>query len=945
MTVTVITPDAIQVNAVAESCFGQSFDITISNANSNPVQTYTYSTIGTVGSGLEVASASSTITVTPTQVGIYTYDVTASDNDCISVGSVTVTVKTSPSNTLATVDNAVICLGESVNLTASSSSNLNENHTYTQDFAATTLPSNWVFVNAGSGNSWSRESESVTGSGSMGYRYSLSYAANAWAFAPQLEMIAGQSYTISFKYKVAGSTFPERLKVTIGGQQTIAAHSTVLWDNNGGTNLTNTTWAQATITYTPSSTGSYSVGFNCYSTTNQYYLYVDDVSIDYTMVSAVDYAWSSSPAGFTSTVQNPSALTPTESTSYTVTATNINGCSQSSTVDVVVNQPSSSTTVISECDSYTWNGQTYTASGTYTFTTTNNAGCDSTATLNLTIKNSSSATVSVSECESYTWPLDGQTYTASGNYEHIIPNSVGCDSTVTLNLTILQPTSNTIDLTVCDPYTWPLTGLTYANSGTYTAIIPNAAGCDSVVTLNLVKVDAYFTDINVSSCESYTWAVNGQTYTSSGVYSHVLQSVSGCDSTVNLNLTITQPTSATVSVTACSSYTWPLNGETYTTSGQRTFTLLNAAQCDSVVTLDLTITQPTSATVSVTACSSYTWPLNGETYTTSGQRTFTLMNAAQCDSIVTLDLTITQPTSATVSVTACSSYTWPLNGETYTTSGLRTFTLMNAAQCDSVVTLDLTITQPTSSTVTVTACNSYTWPLNGETYTTSGQRTFTLMNAAQCDSVVTLDLTITQPTSSTVTVTACNSYTWPLNGETYTTSGQRTFTLMNAAQCDSIVTLDLTITSFTATATYSSNGEITASTGSSYQWINCATNAAIPGATSQTYTATENGSYAVIVTSGDCTETSACVMVGDLSVKDVKSTSIALFPNPTSGMVNITMSANEAVAEVFDMNGKILQTVRINSGDVIDLSSYERGVYSIKVMTELGTTVERVVKN
>ena len=76
----------------------------------------------------------------------------------------------------------------------------------------------------------------------------------------------------------------------------------------------------------------------------------------------------------------------------------------------------------------------YTASGVYTFTTTTAVGCDSTATLNLTINNATTSTLDVTACDSYDW--NGSTYTASGVYTFTTTNAVGCDSTATLNLTI-----------------------------------------------------------------------------------------------------------------------------------------------------------------------------------------------------------------------------------------------------------------------------------------------------------------------------------------------------------------------------------------------------------------------------------------------------------------------------------------------------------------------------
>ncbi|NMH26412.1 hypothetical protein, partial [Flavobacterium silvaticum] len=79
----------------------------------------------------------------------------------------------------------------------------------------------------------------------------------------------------------------------------------------------------------------------------------------------------------------------------------------------------------------------------------------------------------------------------------------------------------------------------------------------------------------------------------------------------------------------------------------------------------------------------------------------------------------------------------------------------NAAGCVHTTTLNLTINQPTSETITETACSSYTY--GGQTYTASGTYTQTSTNAAGCVHTTTLNLTINQPTSETITETACSS--------------------------------------------------------------------------------------------------------------------------------------------------------------------------------------------
>lgn len=436
--------------------------------------------------------------------------------------------------------------------------------------------------------------------------------------------------------------------------------------------------------------------------------------------------------------------------------------------------------------------------------------------------------------------------------------------------------------------------------------------------------------------------ITGNITTTQTVY---IYGVAGaCSDNESFQVTVNNSSTSTTNVTQCSSYLWT-NNVTYTTSGTYTQTLANAAGCDSVATLNLVITQPTTSTLNEVACQTFT--LNSQTYTTSGTYVQTLTNAAGCDSTLTLNLTIGQPNAISLNETACSSFTW--NGETYTASGVYIDTLTNIFGCDSIVTLNLTINNTSSSNTVVSECSSYLW--NGTTYTQSGSYTFTAQNAAGCDSIATLVLTIGN-NSSTTTAATCGSFTWT-NGTTYTASGTYTQTLTNATGCDSLVTLNLTINPTpTATATDNGNGTgtLVASTGTSYQWIDCATNTPITGATNATYVAPINGSYAVIVTnSSNCSATSSCVIVDYIGLEE-NTVSFNVYPNPTTGAINIAIDQTTANYDVTveDMNGRAVANFGslINGNGVysLDLSNVVTGVYFIKLKNELEERTVRIIK-
>ncbi|MGB1218966.1 MAG: T9SS type A sorting domain-containing protein [Flavobacteriales bacterium] len=225
-----------------------------------------------------------------------------------------------------------------------------------------------------------------------------------------------------------------------------------------------------------------------------------------------------------------------------------------------------------------------------------------------------------------------------------------------------------------------------------------------------------------------------------------------------------------------------------------------------------------------------------------------------------------------------------------------------------------------STTDTQQTCeSSYTWT-DGNTYTTSNNTaTDTLMSIGGCDSIITLNLTINAPSYETDMKTACNSYTW-IDGNTYTASNNTaTHTLTNSTGCDSVVTLDLTITTLNTSTTISGDtiNSSEAGTGVNYQWIDCNNgNAIISGAINQSYHPNSNGTYAVILSEGVCTDTSECVTISNIGINENEFEQyINVFPNPSNGLVNIELGdLKDVQVKVFNTTGQLIyQKTNINT--------------------------------
>ncbi|MBI3134421.1 MAG: T9SS type A sorting domain-containing protein [Bacteroidetes bacterium] len=351
--------------------------------------------------------------------------------------------------------------------------------------------------------------------------------------------------------------------------------------------------------------------------------------------------------------------------------------------------------------------------------------------------------------------------------------------------------------------------------------------------------------------------------------------------------------------------------------------------------------------ISGNSCDEYVY--NGLSYVQSGSY-YQLIEGMPTDTLVTLNLTINNSTDGTDTQIACESYLW-IDGNTYTTSNnTATHTLTTSEGCDSVVTLNLTINNPTAGIDVQTACESYLW-IDGNTYTTSNNTaTHTLTSVTGCDSVVTLNLTINNSTAGTDVQTACNSYLW-IDGNTYTTSNNTaTHILTNAAGCDSVVTLNLTINNISDITTTLTDITVTANNSTaSYVWLDCDNNfAPISGETGQSFTPAENGNYAVALSENGCLDTSACVAVTTIGIVENSMTeNFIIFPNPTDGVVKIVFENDQEELNVslFSIEGKLLESKTFTNSAAITFEiEGSSGVYLLKLNSNNQEAIIRVVK-
>ena len=209
------------------------------------------------------------------------------------------------------------------------------------------------------------------------------------------------------------------------------------------------------------------------------------------------------------------------------------------------------------------------------------------------------------------------------------------------------------------------------------------SNCDSTVRLSLTVLPAYDTVISASICQGETYSLYGFNESTAGTYKHSLQRANGCDSTVKLTLTVYPKYDTVINASICQGETYSLYGFNENTAGNYTQELKSINGCDSTVILYLTVNDKAQTNTEVTICDNGSYSFNGKELTQAGEYYDTLQTIAGCDSIVHLTLYI--DTTSIITKDTVINAGDEINGKRYDTDGTYIDSLKTQNGCDSII--------------------------------------------------------------------------------------------------------------------------------------------------------------------------------------------------------------------------------------------------------------------
>jgi gliding motility-associated-like protein len=351
--------------------------------------------------------------------------------------------------------------------------------------------------------------------------------------------------------------------------------------------------------------------------------------------------------------------------------------------------------------------------------------------------------VSTTICNGQSIFLQGANQTAAGLYTDVFEAVNGCDSTIYTTLSIIDPVAYSQTFTICQGTTISVGTSTYSTSGIYTDVLVALNGCDSIITTTLFVESSLSSNLSATICQGNSYSFGGNALVSSGTYTNNLVAIGGCDSIVSLFLTVLPIETSSLNSSICQGQSYLFDGQSYNISGSYSQILTTINGCDSIVTLNLTVNPILTGVLNATICQGQSYTFGSQVLSSSGIYTETFTTASGCDSIATLSLNVNGTLSGSTSMTICSGQSYVFGSQTLTASGTYVESFNTTSGCDSITTLYLFVTDAKEYFQDTAICSGESYLFGSQSITVSGVYNELFTNALGCDSLVHLELSVT----------------------------------------------------------------------------------------------------------------------------------------------------------------------------------------------------------
>lgn len=368
-------------------------------------------------------------------------------------------------------------------------------------------------------------------------------------------------------------------------------------------------------------------------------------------------------------------------------------------------------------------------------------GCDSIVNHTINFFDTSFEFNDIFLCEGDSVIVGNNVYKESGLYTDSLFNIAGCDSIIQSNIVFFdKPDPQEFNFVICEGQSILVNGTTYFAPGTYMDTIQTSTGCDSIITVHLT-VYPNFTQNLITICEGDSLVFGNRILKTQGVYSQLFTSSLGCDSSSTVILSVINKINEFYSFDICEGESINIGQSSYNLSGTYLDTLVSARGCDSIIQTTIRV-RPSVFQRFYSVCEGEKIIIGSNVYEESGIFTDSLISSVGCDSIIISNIVVNPKDSVNQSFTICKGKTVRVGNNVYSESGIYFDSFNNQFDCDSIVRTELLVLPVPEVDLDSTICSGTMIQLGNFTFSNSGMFEVYVSGNNSCDTLVNLNLTV-----------------------------------------------------------------------------------------------------------------------------------------------------------------------------------------------------------
>ena len=365
----------------------------------------------------------------------------------------------------------------------------------------------------------------------------------------------------------------------------------------------------------------------------------------------------------------------------------------------------------------------------------------------------------------------------------------------------------------------------------------------------------------------------------------------------------------------------------------------------SVKEVNAIINNVTNLTQNISICSGDSISIGNNTYTSQGTYVDSFISTNGCDSILTTNLNVGAGIQYFQNFNFCSGQGIQVGSNYYTTTGTYIDTI-GLTGCDSIIITDLVVANPLTFTNNQTICQGDFYNVGSNSYYTPGSYFDVLQTPNGCDSVVNTLLTVLPPVFYYNYVSLCEGESVSVGGNTYSSPGNYIDTLSSTNNCDSLVSTEVSL-SLLQLEVILNNNVLEANTlignPTSYLWNT--------GENLSSIQINGSGDYWMIATdANNCISDTVFYTVVHSLIDNFSSSEFNIYPNPTTGIVNIefTNISEDIKVKLFNVLGEIVsENIEMKTKNKttlkIDLSTFAKGIYFVELESEKSIVNQKLI--